>query len=131
MSKSRITTEKKLPPIHPGRILLEDLKDEQISINGLAQAIRVPANRISLIVNEKRGITADTAARLGRYFGTSGAILAEHPEALRSRLHRLGRDRAGRYSKAGSLNFAPVRPRLTLVVAPSPVRSVARCLAYE
>jgi addiction module HigA family antidote len=71
MSKSPITTEKKLPPIHPGRILREDLKDEQISINGLAQAIRVPANRISLIVNEKRGITADTAARLGRYFGVS------------------------------------------------------------
>jgi len=71
MSKSPITTEKKLPSIHPGRILREDLKDEQISINGLAQAIRVPANRISLIVNEKRGITADTAARLGRYFGTS------------------------------------------------------------
>ena len=71
MSKSSITTERKLPPIHPGRILLEDLKDEQISINGLAQAIRVPANRISLIVNGKRGITADTAARLGRYFGTS------------------------------------------------------------
>ena len=40
-------------------------------ISGLAQAIRVPANRISLIVNGKHGITADTAARLGRYFGTS------------------------------------------------------------
>ena len=71
MSKSSNTTEKKLPPIHPGRILLEDMKNEGISINGLAQAIRVPANRISLIVNGKRGITADTAARLGRYFGTS------------------------------------------------------------
>jgi addiction module HigA family antidote len=73
MSKSRTITrsEKKLPPIHPGKILLEDIRDEGISINGLAQAIRVPANRISLIVNEKRGITADTAARLGRYFGTS------------------------------------------------------------
>jgi addiction module HigA family antidote len=47
------------------------LKDEGISINGLAQAIRVPANRTSLIVNGKRGITADTAARLGRYLGTS------------------------------------------------------------
>jgi addiction module HigA family antidote len=56
---------------HPGRILLEDLKDERISINGLARAIRAPANRISPIVNEKRGISADTAARLGRYFGTS------------------------------------------------------------
>ena len=71
MSKSPITTEKKLPPIHPGKILHEDMKDEEISINGLAQAIRVPANRISLIVNGKRSITADTAARLGRYFGTS------------------------------------------------------------
>jgi addiction module HigA family antidote len=71
MSKSSITIEKKPLPIHPGRILAEDMRDEQISINGLAQAIRVPANRISLIVNGKRGITADTAARLGRYFGTS------------------------------------------------------------
>ena len=73
MSKSPtiIKGEKKLPPIHPGKILREDMQDEEISINGLAQAIRVPANRISLIVNEKRGITADTAARLGRYFGTS------------------------------------------------------------
>src|SRR5437660_8182510 len=73
MSKARTTRRggKKLPPIHPGKILLEDMKDEEISINGLAQAIRVPANRISLIVNERRGITADTAARLGRYFGTS------------------------------------------------------------
>jgi antitoxin HigA-1 len=73
MSKSPTTTKsgRRLPPIHPGKILLEDLRDEKISINGLAQAIRVPANRISLIVNEKRGITADTAARLGRYFGTS------------------------------------------------------------
>jgi antitoxin HigA-1 len=69
MSKSPITT--KLPPVHPGTILLEDLHDEGISINGLAQAIRVPPNRISLIVNGKRAITADTAARLGRYFGTS------------------------------------------------------------
>ena len=73
MSKSPATTKsvRKLPPIHPGRILREDMSDEEISINGLAQAIRVPANRISLIVNEKRGITAGTAARLGRYFGTS------------------------------------------------------------
>ena len=57
--------------LDPGLSLLEDMKDEGISINGLAQAIRVPANRISLIVNGKRGISADTAARLGRYFGTS------------------------------------------------------------
>jgi antitoxin HigA-1 len=64
MSKSPTTPscEEKLPPIHPGRILRDDVQDEQIGINGLAQAIRVPANRISLIVNENRGITADTTA---------------------------------------------------------------------
>ena len=69
MSKSRTTI--KLPPIHPGEILMEDLNDQSVSINGLAKAIRVPASRISLIVNRKRGITADTAARLARFFGTS------------------------------------------------------------
>ena len=68
---SKLPTTTKLPPIHPGEILREDLADEGISINGLAQALRVPANRISLIVNGKRGITADTAARLARFFGTS------------------------------------------------------------
>ena len=47
------------------------MKDEEISINGLAWAIRVTSNRISPIVNEKRGTTADTGARLVRYFGTS------------------------------------------------------------
>lgn len=70
MSKSPITT-KKLPPIHPGDILREDLQDCGISINGLARAIGVPPNRISQIVNAKRDITADTAVRLARYFGTS------------------------------------------------------------
>lgn len=50
MSKSLTTTktEKKLPPIHPGRILFADMRDEEISINGLAQAIRVPAIRPAL-----------------------------------------------------------------------------------
>jgi len=47
------------------------MKDEEVSINALAQAIRVPANRISLIVNERRAITADTALRLATFFGTS------------------------------------------------------------
>src|SRR5271156_6498209 len=111
MSKSPTTPkrEKKLPPIHPGKILLEDMRDEEISINGLAQAIRVPANRISLIVNERRGITADTAARLGRYLGTSAQYwlnLAEYTEPLRSRLHRSSGHRTGRDSETGGLRVA-------------------------
>ena len=62
---------RKLPPIHPGEILREDLDDGGISLNELARALRVPMNRISAIVNAKRSITADTALRLARYFGTS------------------------------------------------------------
>jgi addiction module HigA family antidote len=59
-------------PIHPGEILLEEfIRPAGISINGLALALRVPATRIGAIVNEKRGITADTAIRLGRYFSTT------------------------------------------------------------
>lgn len=63
MSKSPTTTE--LPRIDPGKILHDALADEGISINGRAEALR--ANRISLIVNRKRGIRADTAARLARF----------------------------------------------------------------
>lgn len=61
-----------LDPIHPGEILLEDfLKPMGISINKLARDIGVPPGRISTIVNGKRSITADTALRLGAYFGVS------------------------------------------------------------
>ena len=61
-----------LDPIHPGEILLEDfIKPLEISINKLARDIGVPPGRISNIVNGKRSITADTALRLGIYFGVS------------------------------------------------------------
>ena len=76
MLKSRTTTTKtagrrRLPPIHPGEIVFEDLQDLGVSLNELARALRVPMNRISAIVNGRRAITADTAMRLARYFGTS------------------------------------------------------------
>jgi addiction module HigA family antidote len=59
-------------PVHPGEILLEDfMKPVGISVNALAIALRVPATRIGAIVNERRGVTADTAMRLGRYFSTT------------------------------------------------------------
>ncbi|MBL6934508.1 MAG: HigA family addiction module antidote protein [Alphaproteobacteria bacterium] len=58
-----------LDPIHPGEILLEEfLRPLAISINRLAGDLDVPISRISNIVNGKRGITADTAMRLGKYF---------------------------------------------------------------
>lgn len=63
---------KLLEPIHPGEILLEEfMKPMEISNNRLARDIAVPPGRISGIVNGKRGITADTALRLGKYFGVS------------------------------------------------------------
>ena len=65
----------KLPPIHPGEILREEfMKPRALSQNALARALHVPPRRINEIVLEKRGITADTALRLGRYFGTSAEL---------------------------------------------------------
>jgi addiction module HigA family antidote len=61
---------KKLTPITPGDVLLEEfLRPMEISQNQLAKAINVPANRINQIVNGKRELTADTALRLGKFFG--------------------------------------------------------------
>lgn len=61
-----------LAPIHPGEVLLEEfLKPMGISQNHLAMQIGVPARRINEIVLRKRRVTADTALRLARYFGTS------------------------------------------------------------
>ncbi|MBI3710558.1 MAG: HigA family addiction module antidote protein [Proteobacteria bacterium] len=62
---------KLLAPVTPGEILKEDfMLDHKLSINKLAREIAVPPNRILEIVRGKRAITADTALRLGRYFGT-------------------------------------------------------------
>lgn len=64
--------EERLPPIHPGEILLEEfLKPLEISQYRLAKDINVPARRINEIVLGKRAISADTALRLSRYFGLS------------------------------------------------------------
>ncbi len=62
----------KIPPVHPGEILLEDyLKPMGISQHQLAMSMRVPPNRINGIVQGKRAITAETALRLSRAIGTS------------------------------------------------------------
>jgi addiction module HigA family antidote len=58
-------------PVHPGRILKRELAARKLSANRLALALRVPSGRITDILNGKRGITAETALRLGRYFGNA------------------------------------------------------------
>ncbi len=57
--------------IHPGEILKGELEELNLSANALAKALDVPTNRITAILNEQRGITADTALRLARFFGTT------------------------------------------------------------
>ncbi len=71
----RIAHKKLLDPIHPGEILFEEfMKPMGISINRLARDIAVPPGRISAIVNGPRAITADSALRLGQYFGVSAEL---------------------------------------------------------
>jgi addiction module HigA family antidote len=59
-----------LPPSHPGETLADELAARGLSANALALKLRVPANRITDIVRGRRALTAETALRLGRYFGT-------------------------------------------------------------
>jgi addiction module HigA family antidote len=67
-----LTTTDKIAPIHPGEVLMEDfIEGLGITQNKLAVSIGVPPRRINEIVHGKRAITADTALRLGKYFGTS------------------------------------------------------------
>jgi addiction module HigA family antidote len=60
-----------MPPIHPGEILQDELSELGLSANAFAKALGVPTNRITMILKGQRGISADTALRLSRYFGTS------------------------------------------------------------
>ena len=74
----------RLRPIHPGEILREDfMRPLRISMNRLALDLRVPVTRIGEIVHERRGITPDTALRLGRYFNTSARFWMNAPIQLR------------------------------------------------
>ena len=95
----------KMKPVHPGEVLREDfLQPMGITPYRLAKDIDVPVNRITGIVNEDRGITADTALRLGRYLGTSAKVwiglqadydLEKAAVANRVALQRIGPATAG------------------------------------
>lgn len=94
-------------PIHPGEFLLEDfMKPLGLSANALAISLHVPVTRISEIIRERRGITADTAMRLGLYFGTTadfwmnmqksyelGIAAKESLPRIRAEVHPAPRDR--------------------------------------
>ena len=58
-------------PVHPGEFLREELDTFRLSADALSKALGVPVNRITMILNGQRGVSADTALRLARYFGTT------------------------------------------------------------
>lgn len=66
-----------LAPVHPGRTLAAELASRGLSAHALALKLRVPANRLSEIIVGKRGISVETALRLGRYFGTGASFWAQ------------------------------------------------------
>ena len=58
-------------PVHPGEVLRDELDALGLSANALSRALGVPVNRVTAILNGQRGVSADTALRLARYFGTT------------------------------------------------------------
>ena len=74
-------------PVHPGEVLGEELEELGLSASALARparALDVPTNRITAILNGQRGISADTALRLSRYFEHHAAVLAQPSEDVRA-----------------------------------------------
>ena len=63
-----------MPPIHPGEILAEELAELGLSARALAQALRMPPGRVAAILRGRRGVTAGTARRLARFFGTTPRV---------------------------------------------------------
>lgn len=90
-------------PIHPGEILADELAEIGISAAELARILEVPPNRISQILACKRAITADTALRLARYFGTSPDLWMNLQQTFELDL--------ARKSLGKSINQIPRRPR--------------------
>lgn len=74
------------PAIHPGEILGDELREIGISANQLAKALHIPTNRITQILAGKRGVTADTALRLGRFFGTGPELWLNLQKSFELRL---------------------------------------------
>ena len=97
-----MTIKSGMNPVHPGQVLREELDALGLSANALAKAICVPANRVTAILNAERGITADTALRLGRYFGTTAQFWLNLQQTWQIRLAE---------SKSGSRILEGIVPR--------------------
>ena len=94
--------------VHLGEILDEELRELGLSANALAKALDVPTNRITAILNGQRGITADTALRLSRYFGTTPQLWQNLQNAYELRMVEI---------EAGEGIAERVQPRSTTKLA--------------
>jgi addiction module HigA family antidote len=108
----RRTKGKRMPPLHPGEMLREEfLIPLGMSANALALAVGVPATRIGEIVNERRGITGDTAIRLGEYFRTGAEFWMNLQVRFELEVARDVRDAVG----GRKIEPAPVDPHGALL----------------
>ncbi len=64
-------TKNGMRPVHPGEVLRDELEELGLSANALSKALGVSVNRVTMILNGRRGVSVDTALRLARYFGTT------------------------------------------------------------
>ena len=103
-----MTASNGMRPVHPGEILGEELEEFGLSANALAKALDVPTNRVTAILKGQRGVTADTALRLSRYFGTTPQLWQNLQKAFELRVAEI---------ESGTHIEARVQPRDTAQVA--------------
>lgn len=77
-------------PIHPGEVLADELRELDMTASDLARTIRVPVNRVTQIIAGKRGVTADTALRMGQWLGTGPELWMNLQQIYELDLARLG-----------------------------------------
>lgn len=107
-----MATTNRMRPVHPGEILGGELDELGLSANALAKALAVPTNRITAILKGQRGVTADTALRLSRYFGTTPQFWLNLQKTfeLRAAELRSGPDIAERVEPRVPTHTAPAHP---------------------
>ena len=85
-----MTATNRLRPAHPGEILRDEMDERDLSANALAQALHIPANQITAILNGQQGVTQDIARRLSRYFGTTPELWLNLQKTWDSRRAEIG-----------------------------------------
>ena len=100
------------PPIHPGEILADELQEIGVTPTELSRQINVPTNRVTQIIHGRRGITGDTALRLGHWFGTSAQFWLNLQSAYDI---RVAQEKAGR-----EIAKLPVRRDAGINTPPNP-----------